>query len=370
MLLKETAARITLGGRSLERAEQAAQQLNLRFPGDRVSAVCVDAGNRGDLRSAFQGIDLVIVASPTTRDTEAVAKEALAAGADYIDIQMAAGNKLAVLRGMETEVAAAGRCFITEAGFHPGLPAALVRYLATMFDRLDSAVVAALLSLGGSVHYTESIDELMEVFRNLRGEVFREGRWRTVSWAGVSDMPRIDFGPPFGKRYTAPMTFEEMRAIPKQFPSLRRTGVYVTGFNWIADFFVAPVMMAAMAVSPEKASRPMGRLYFWAAQTFSSPPYGLVLKAEGVGVKGGESKTIEVFLSHEDGYVFTAIPVVACLLQYLDGSARKPGLWMMGHLVDPARLVADMERMGIRVRLTEGPGISKSGRAAVVPTQT
>ena len=37
------------------------------------------------------------------------------------------------------------------------------------------------------------------------------------------------------------------------------------------------------------------------------------------------------------------------LLQYLEGSAKRPGLWMMGHLAEPVRLMIDMEKMGIKV---------------------
>jgi hypothetical protein len=54
---------------------------------------------------------------------------------------------------------------------------------------------------------------------------------------------------------------------------------------------------------------------------------------------------------HDDVYEFTAMPVAAFLVQYLDGSAKKPGLWMMGHLVDPERFVGDLERMGAEVEV-------------------
>jgi len=43
------------------------------------------------------------------------------------------------------------------------------------------------------------------------------------------------------------------------------------------------------------------------------------------------------------------MPVVALLLQILDGTARKAGLSMMGHIVDPGRLLADLVRMGAEV---------------------
>jgi saccharopine dehydrogenase (NAD+, L-lysine-forming) len=49
--------------------------------------------------------------------------------------------------------------------------------------------------------------------------------------------------------------------------------------------------------------------------------------------------------------MLTAIPVIACLLQYLDGSLRKPGLWTQANIVEPNRLMTDMERLGVDVRI-------------------
>jgi saccharopine dehydrogenase (NAD+, L-lysine-forming) len=44
------------------------------------------------------------------------------------------------------------------------------------------------------------------------------------------------------------------------------------------------------------------------------------------------------------------------MLQYLDGSIAKPGLWIMGHVVNPPRLMEDMKRMGVEVRIEERSG--------------
>ncbi|MCH8069930.1 MAG: saccharopine dehydrogenase NADP-binding domain-containing protein [Candidatus Marinimicrobia bacterium] len=83
--------------------------------------------------------------------------------------------------------------------------------------------------------------------------------------------------------------------------------------------------------------------------TVSNSPYQILLQLEAAGIKEGEPEKIKIQLSHYDGYWFTAIPVMACLNQYLDGSIKKPGLHIMGHLVDPARLMKDMQRMGITI---------------------
>jgi hypothetical protein len=37
--------------------------------------------------------------------------------------------------------------------------------------------------------------------------------------------------------------------------------------------------------------------------------------------------------------------------QLLDGVIARPGVHLMGHLVEPARLAGDMERMGIGVEV-------------------
>ena len=58
-------------------------------------------------------------------------------------------------------------------------------------------------------------------------------------------------------------------------------------------------------------------------------------------------------ISHSDGYLLTAVPVVACLFQYLDGSVRNPGLHFQANVVEPKRFFRDLQMMGIDVILTE-----------------
>jgi saccharopine dehydrogenase (NAD+, L-lysine-forming) len=37
------------------------------------------------------------------------------------------------------------------------------------------------------------------------------------------------------------------------------------------------------------------------------------------------------------------------MLQLLDGSARKPGLHLQAHIVEPQRLMLDLARLGIKI---------------------
>jgi saccharopine dehydrogenase (NAD+, L-lysine-forming) len=203
--------------------------------------------------------------------------------------------------------------------------------------------------MGRDLPYAESVDELMEAFKDFQNQVFKDGQWRK---AGMFETRPMDFGDEFGRRNCYSMFLEELRPLPELYPSLKATGLYLAESHWFLDWIISPVVMLALKLWPERAVRPMGKLYWWGLRTLPSPPYGVLLKVEASGEKDGQPARMEVFAFHKDGYEFTAIPVVACLLQYLDRSIKRPGLWMMGHLVDPARLVKDMERMGVRVTTT------------------
>jgi len=93
----------------------------------------------------------------------------------------------------------------------------------------------------------------------------------------------------------------------------------------------------------------MGRLVWWGMQNLPKPPYQVLLMVQATGEKDGQPAKFQASVCHPDGYELTAIPVAATLLQVLDGSQRRPGLWMMGHLAEPVRLFADMQRMGVEV---------------------
>jgi hypothetical protein len=117
----------------------------------------------------------------------------------------------------------------------------------------------------------------------------------------------------------------------------------------VVDWLLMPLLMLIVKVAPQKGLKPAGNLLLWGLQKFSRPPYDTRLKLEAEGLKNGAHRHFELLLRHEDGYVFTAIPAAAAILQLLDGSARKPGLFTQGEIVEPARLLKDMERMGIEV---------------------
>jgi saccharopine dehydrogenase (NAD+, L-lysine-forming) len=336
-LLAQTDHQIVVGGRSLDKARTFVDSLH----SERVTARQVDGSDAASLRQSLQGVDFLLVAAPTTHHSETVVRAALEAGVDYLDVQYS-DLKLAALRAHETRINSRRLCFITEAGYHPGLPSAMIRHAASKLDCIESARTAGYLNMG-NLQYTEAVDELMEGFLHYQAQVYKNGAWTSPSsW----EMRKFDFGEEIGIKTCYSMFFEELRCIPEMYPTLKDTGFYISGWNPLADLLITPVLMLGLKLAPKRGIRPLGKLMWWAMNR-SRPPYRVVLKVEATGQLNGQPARVETSLEHEDGYELTAIPVVAMLMQY--NQIRQPGLHMMGHLAKPDRLFQDMQRMGVKV---------------------
>jgi saccharopine dehydrogenase (NAD+, L-lysine-forming) len=352
-LLNETSANLVLAGRRLDKAQRSAADLNRMVGEPRVSARSADAAEPSSLSQAFQGMDWIIAASSTAQYARNVAEAALQAGANYLDVQFST-QKYAALRSLESEIQRRGLCFITDGGFHPGLPAALVRWAALRLERLETANIGSVIQIDwrGLALSDATLDEMVTELMDTQSTFYRTGRWQRPPWWNPAALRYFEFGPPFGRRYAMAMHLEEMRTLPEAYPSLVETGFFVGGFNWFVDYLVFPLLFGMLKLAPHRGLRPGGRMLLWGLRTFSRPPYGTLLKLEAHGQKDGHPEALNLLLSHPDGYVFTAIPVVACLLQCLDGSAVKPGLWAQAWIVEPERLLQDMQRMGIQLEIS------------------
>lgn len=338
-LLAQTNVQIMIAGRSLEKAKHFTSELN----NSRATAIQVDAASFDSLLQALQGITLCLVAAPTTHHAEKVVRACIQARVDYLDVQYSS-RKLEVLFAAKKEIEQAGLCFVTEAGFHPGLPSALIRYASKKLDVLESALIGGYLNMK-ELPYTEAVDELMEGFINYQAQVYKNGSWtKPAAW----DSRPFHFGDDIGKRTAYSMFFEELRGIPKLYPSLKETGFYIAGSNWLSDLVITPIIFVGLKLAPKRGLHPLGKLMWWSMGK-SKPPYVVALKAEAKGLLNGRQVEVHVRIAHPDGYEFTAIPVVAFLKQYLDGSVRRDGVHMMGHIAEPLRLFKDMQEMGVEL---------------------
>jgi saccharopine dehydrogenase (NAD+, L-lysine-forming) len=355
LLLRETGAHLTLAGRTRSKAQSFATKWNSHFPGERVQAVFADASDSASLDAAFQGMDILVVASSTAAYAQQVAYAALTAGIDYLDVQYSTA-KNRQLQALAGKIAAAGRCFITDGGFHPGLPAALIRYAAPHFDALHSAKVGSVIQIDwGELDLGQAtMEEFVGEFMDFQPLVYRDGRWQDLGTAAMLKPVWMVFPPPFGRRYGMPMYMEELHSLSDLIPGLQETAFYVGGLNWFVDLFLSPVIWASLKFWPHRLPQ-IARLMHWGLVRFSHPPYGTLLKLEARGVKDGVTRQMNLIVGHEDGYALTAIPVAACLLQMLDGQIHEAGLGYQALAVEPVRFLADMEGLGAQVSLEWQP---------------
>jgi saccharopine dehydrogenase (NAD+, L-lysine-forming) len=361
LLLDHSQARLVLAGRDAAKAEREAQACNERTPGRRVTGAAADAGDRESLRRLVRGADVVVAASSTAVHAGVVAEAALEAGADYMDPQFSRA-KWAALQLLAPRIEAEGRCFVTDAGFHPGLPALLIRFAAAHFDQLRTARVGSVIQIDWKqlAFSTDTIDELVEEFRSFQMKHFRRGRWETAGWLESFRPVWMTFSHGFGRRYTMPMYLEELAPLPELLPGLEEAGFFVGGFNWFVDWILMPIGMAWLWVAPG-GGKAFGRVLEWGLRRFSAPPYGTLLKLEARGRRRGVEAALTATVYHADGYVLTAAPMAACLLQVLDGSARKPGLHLQALLAEPRRMLADLQMMGVEVEVATDGSIGDSG---------
>lgn len=343
LLLAETDVDVIIAGRHKTRADELAGRLDTEFPG-RVSGIFADASDPKTLSTAFQGMQMVIVAATTTGYIEMVARAAIAAGADYLDIHYPQ-KSVPVLKKLAPEIETMRRCFITQAGFFPGLPSVLVRSAACHFTEYEKARVG--VAMNTRFETGRALDEFMDSMSDLGADVFREGRWKN---AGISNIVGIDFGYQFGKRRCYPMNLEEMWALPEML-RLGELGIYSAGLNWFVDYLVIPAAFALGKVSRGLGRAMLTNLMVWGLKQFSPPEEEVVLVLEAKGRCKADHVNVRLVVEHKDAYYITAAPVVACVRQYLDGMI-KPGLNILGHAVNPKLLIEDLRRMGIKVDLS------------------
>ncbi len=344
MVLKETDAGLIVAGRRIERAEAVAEALNREFSGGRASWARADAADRNTLAEPFGMADLVIDAATTTPFIETTARAALEAGADYLDIHYPQ-EVVPILEGLAPEVEGAGLTFVTQAGFLPGLPSVFVRQAGALFSKYGRAAASAAMRTdfdpGGAVL------EFVDALGGYSAEVYQGGEWAR---AGYRDVWKVDFGPPLGVKTCYPLTLAEMRGLPERL-GIEELGAYVAGLNWFVDYLVTPLAFALGKVKKGLGREKLARLMVWGSKRFSTPGEAVAFVLEAEGEKDGRGLVVRMKAKHDDVYEFTAMPVAAFLSQYLDGTAKMPGLWMMGHLVDPGRFVEDLERMGAEVEV-------------------
>lgn len=358
--LQRQEGEVRIASRSLERGQSVADSLNANLATLRAKAVRVDLYDIASVRKALEGVRLVFQAGPALPEEalRQVAEEVVDAGAHWVDLQLAS-SQIAALRPLEDRLRRRNLCFASQAGFHPGLPAALVRWAGSRVDELTSARVASYLNPRDGLLPTSGMDELMELFQSYDAQVFEEGRWRSATGTKRRDMKRFRFPFGVGRRTCVVMGLDEMYDLPGMFPALTDTGFFIGNNDRITSWIVTPLMMLGMRLFPRVPLSTWGRLYCRSTKKFARPPWGTVLLLEAEGRKGGDRVTVRLGLRHEDEYEFTAAPAVAVGEQILNRVVRCKGVRYAAHVPDAQRLLRDLVAMGIEQEWeVDSPAIS------------
>lgn len=333
---------LRLMGRTKASVDDAAARIAAET-GATLVGVRADSSDRAGLLAALSGADLVVSATSSTGDASVVASVALTLGIDYFDTHLSSAAKWRALRAIEPDVLRHGLQFVSDGGFHPGLPAAMIRHLASAVDLTHAPVYASFnvdwsrLSFGPG-----AAEDFVSELREMDPSVFVEKRWMR-SWRNARD---FDFGSPLGRRQTIAMGIEELRCLPDRLPQLTETGFYIGGFGPVIDYAVLPAAMLAALLPP---LRPLAVAGFLAAlKRWTRREEWVVLVCDGRGVHKGKPMTVRLRVSHDDPYELTAIAAAACVRE-MTGRARRPGLLPQGLYVDPAVFLGHLKAMGVEI---------------------
>jgi saccharopine dehydrogenase (NAD+, L-lysine-forming) len=257
-------------------------------------------------------------------------RAALDLGIDYMDCHLSSPAKWAALRSFEGAIVKKGLCFITDGGFHPGVPAAMVRAAAKHMN-IETADIYSSFNIDWAAltFGKNAAEDFVSELRDMDPSILVSSKWKR-SWNNTS---RHDFGEPYGVQKCTAMNFEEMKSLPALFPSLRDTGFYISGFGYLIDYFVLPVCMAALWLFPRKFHA-VGNLFFWALKHWTAHGQWVMIDLDGAGMKDGKQASVKMRVFHKDPYDLTALPIVCCLEQY-QSAPKRPGLWAQALYVEP-----------------------------------
>lgn len=344
LLLQETEHKLFVAGRRIEKAAAFAKSINKKYHVERVTPLQIIVNDSNSLKLAFSGFDLVIVTATIPDKIETIAQAALDSKSDMLDI-LFQKSVVTKLKRFSESIQNSGRVFITQAGFHPGLPAVLVRFASKYFDVYQKGIVS--MAMNARFEQPESTVEILNEVREFDSEIFKHGSWRKGSY---KDSIRVDFGVPFGTKMCYPLHMEELKKLPEKY-GLTETGAYVAGFNWFVDYIVFPVILGFHWVKRGWGDPFLKWIFYWGVNTFSSDDQKVVIILDAEGLSNGKKRNVRITLEHNDAYFFTAAPIVASLKQYFSSSIPRPGLHLMGEIVDPDNLLAEMKRMGVKIQI-------------------
>lgn len=341
-LLLHTDSVITISGHDHEKAEQYAKVLREEFPNRHIRSSFADATQKTGLIEAFSGVDLAIITTTTPDAMDTIAEAAIESETDMIDI-LVRGDVVDTLEKYRERILANKRIFITQAGFHPGLPAPVIKYARDQFDLYKSANIV--MAMNALFEKPESTYEIIHEIGEGNAKILVDGEWRKATY---KDAMKIQFSEKFGVRQCYPLQMREIYPLQEEL-GISNMGVYSAGFNSFVDNFVFPLIVLLQLLKKGWGKRFTGKLMHWGIQKYYNNNPGVEFYLQATGIKDGKERDFALKIISPDAFDFTAIAVIACLKQYLNNTQLIPGLYLMGNVVDEKRIIEDLKIMGLQI---------------------
>lgn len=301
----------------------------------------VDMRNQESLEQAFRKIDFLVIALSSFEHLPVVIRAAVNTKTDCLDILLCSAAKRNFLNAQREVFEKQGLCYITDGGYHPGVPAAMALWAETLCPGLHSIDIYGSFGVNWRKKQfsPETISDFSSELKNMEMSVLKEGKWIS-SW---KHMKRFDFGDDRGEKDCVAMGMDEIRLLPRFIPTLKNTGFYIAGFGRIIDWGILPLSLLALNLFPH-AAKHVARFFVWGLKSFGPDNEWSILHCKGDGDHG----SIDIAASYPDAYGFTALPVIACLKQYAE-TPHRAGLWQQALFVDPSRFWKDLQLMGAKM---------------------
>lgn len=295
---------------------EAAEALAGRI-GGKARAIQLDVHDAAAMKAAFDGVGLVVnAAGPFFRNAAPVMEAAVAAKADYLDVNDDHDVALRVLQdtAFRERVEASGIRLIVGCGTTPGLSNIIVRHSIDRMDTADTARIAMVVNM----NFDFSPAVLDHMFHITAHEVtqFIDGEYRAVP--GYTGKRQVECIAPFNSYPSYYAGHGEPIMLPSAFPGLRNVTSHLayfpeaTGEVWrtLIDMgFASKAKLPGLDISPTEylahhLRNNVGGTYL--RPELGDEPNGYCIHLEVEGTVGGKRQVITTELQ---GVLNPEIPI-------------------------------------------------------------
>ncbi|MBI1213520.1 MAG: DUF4166 domain-containing protein [Alphaproteobacteria bacterium] len=353
-LAATTDCEIVIAGRTAAKLDAHIAKLRSAYPARAIEGAVLDKNTVPPDRLRALNLNVVVdAAGPYQRAEPALARTAIAAGINYVDLADAR-DFVSEFSKLDADAKAAGVVAVTGASSTPALSNAVLDRLTAEWQRVDDVAIA--ISPGNRAQPGLSVVEAILSYAGQPVSVWDDGRW--MAHEGWGDLVREDM-PNVGRRWLSLCETPDLDIVPKRFPTVRRAifraGVELDVFHlglWFLSFAVRWRIVRSL--------KPFARLFhdvYDAFSAFGSERGGMTVKVEGVDAHGTPMRARWSLSAQTDGPNVPIVPALALIRHWRERGFGEPGAMACAGLLDLATLERELARLRIRTRTDQWPAV-------------